>query len=54
MWFMLNNRTRISILTPIGETDKAKIMNGIRQGSFAAGLASSINIGSVLYDIKKV
>ena len=33
MWFTLNNRTRISLLTQIGETGNAKIMNGIGQGS---------------------
>ena len=36
---------RISILTPLGETDQATIMNGTGQGSFAAALASSLNIG---------
>ena len=29
MWFHLNNKTKISILTPFGETDGATIMNGI-------------------------
>ena len=53
MWFMLNNRTRISILTPVGETDNATIMNGIGQGSFAAALASSINIGTAVYEKTK-
>ena len=37
----------------MGETDTATIMNGIRQGSFAAALASSINIGIAVYDITK-
>ena len=32
-------------MTPVGETDNATIMNGIRQGSFAAALTSSLNIG---------
>ena len=50
---MLNNRTIISILTPVGETDNATIMNGIGQGSFAAALASSINIGTAVFDITK-
>ena len=45
MWFKLNNRTNISVLTPVGETEKATIMNGIGQGSFGAALASSLNIG---------
>ena len=53
MWFMLNNRTRILSLTPVGVTDKATIMNGIGQGSFAASLVSSINIGTSVYDIIK-
>ena len=39
MWFMLKNRTRISILTQVGEADNATIINGIGQGSFAAALA---------------
>ena len=43
MWFHLNNK--IKIFTPLGETDGATIMNGIGQGSFAAALASSLNIG---------
>ena len=45
MWFHLNNKTKISIFTPLGETYGATIMNGIGQGSFAAALASSLNIG---------
>ena len=53
LWFKLDNRTRISILTPVGETDNATIMNGIGQGSFAAALASSINIGATVHDITK-
>ena len=28
MWFMLNNKTKISVLTPLGETNQATIMNG--------------------------
>ena len=41
MWFHLNNKTKISILTPLGETDGATILNGIGQGCFTADL----NIG---------
>ena len=40
-------------LTPVGETDTKTIMNGIGQGSFAAALASSINIGSAVSDTTK-
>ena len=53
MWFMLNNKTKISVLTPIGETDQATIMNGIGQGSFGAALASSLNIGCGIDRITK-
>ena len=53
MWFHLNNKTKISILIPLGETDGATIMNGIRQGSFAAALASSLNIGCAVDGITR-
>ena len=43
----------ISILTPLGETDGATIMNGIGQGSFAAALASSLNIGCAVDGITR-
>ena len=36
MWFKLNYSTRISILTPVGQTDGATKSNGIGKGSFAA------------------
>ena len=29
MWFKLNKKTKISILTPVGETEGATIMNGL-------------------------
>ena len=53
MWFHLNNKTKISILTPLGETDGATIMNGIGQGSFAVALASSLNIGCAVDGITR-
>ena len=53
LWFKLNNMTCISILRPVGDTDNAIIMNGIGQGSFAEALASSINIGTAVYNITK-
>ena len=53
MWLHLNNKTIISLLTPLGETDGAKIMNGIGQGSFAAALASSLNIGCAVDGITR-
>ena len=45
MSFKLNNRNRISILTPLWETEGVTIYNGMGQGRFAAALASSLNIG---------
>ena len=53
MWFKLNNKTRISILTPRGEIEGATIINGIGQGSFAAALASSLSIGCAVDKITK-
>ena len=53
MWFKLNNKTNISVITPVGETEKATIMNGRRQGSFGAALASSLNIGCGIDRITK-
>ena len=49
----LNNRTRISILTPLGQIDGATIIKGIGQGIFATALASSINIGKAVDEITK-
>ena len=37
----------------MGETDGATIMNGIGQGSFAAALASSLNIGCAVDGITR-
>ena len=30
MWFMLNNKTKISVLTPLGETNQATIIERYR------------------------
>ena len=49
----LNKKTHTSILTPVGETDTATIINGLGQGSFAAALASSIYTGNSVYNITK-
>ena len=53
MWFKLNNKTRISILTPIVVTEGATIINDIGHGSFVTALASSLNIGSAVDEITK-
>ena len=57
MWFHLNNKTKISIFTPLGETDGATIMNSKGQGSSSAALASSLNMCSrrfIIENIKKL
>ena len=53
MWFHLNNKTKILIFKPLGETDGATITNGIGQCSFAAALTSSLNIGCRVESITK-
>ena len=50
MWFKLNCKTRISVVTSVGESDASRIFDSIGQGSFGAVLASSLNIGTAIYD----
>ena len=50
MWFELNCKTRISVITSVGESDAERIFDSIGQGSFGAALASSINKGTAIYD----
>ena len=50
MWFKLIYKTRISVVTYVGESDAARIFDSIGQGSFGAALASSLNIGTAIYD----
>ena len=45
LWFQLNIRTKISILTPVEETKRATIINGIGQGSFAAAECKKYKMG---------
>ena len=49
MWFKLNCKTRISVVT----SDASRIFNIMGQGSFGAALASSLNIGTAIYDATK-
>ena len=50
MWFKLNCKTRISVVTTVGETDARRIFDSIGQGSFGAALASALNIGTAIYN----
>ena len=45
LWYKLNEGTRISVKTSVGETDKATIFDSIGQGSVGAALVSALNIG---------
>ena len=53
MWFKLNCKTRISVVTPVGESDAARFFDSIGQGSFGAALASSLNVVTSIYDATK-
>ena len=46
MWFKLNCKTHISVVTSVGVSDAARIFDSIGQG---AALASSQNIGTAIY-----
>ena len=48
MWFNLNDKTRISVKTSVGESGTAMIRDSIAQGSFGAALVSSVNIGTAI------
>ena len=50
LWFNLNCKTRISVLNSVGEYDAARMFDSIGQGSFGAALASSLNIGTAIYE----
>jgi len=50
MWFKLNEDTRISVKTSVGESDSNLIKNSLGQGSFRAALAYSLNIGCAIKD----
>ena len=50
LWFKLNEDTRISGRTSVGESDSKLIKNSLGQGSFGAALASSLNIGCAIQD----
>ena len=53
LWYKLNENTRISVRTTVGETEKAVITDSIGQGSMGAALVSSMNIGRTLEEVDK-
>ena len=53
LWYKLNENTRISVRTTVGETEKAVITDSIGQGSMGAALVSSMNIGRTLREVDK-
>ena len=48
LWYKLNENTRISVKTSVGESDSAIVPNTIGQGSVGAALVSSLNIGTAM------
>ena len=46
----MNEDTRISVRTSVGESESKLIKNSLGQGSFGAALASSLNIGCAIKD----
>ena len=50
IWYKLNEGTKISVKTSVGETDKATIFDSIGQGSVGAALVSALNIGVAIDD----
>ena len=46
----MNENTKISVKTSVGESKTAPIKDSVGQGSFAAALVSSLNIGSAIAD----
>ena len=50
MLYRLNKNTKISVKTSLGESKTAPIKDSVGQGSFAAALISSLNIGSAIAD----
>ena len=53
LWYKLNENTRISVKTSVGETEKATVRDTIGQGSVGAPLVSSMNIGRTVSELDK-
>ena len=53
MWYKLNENTKISVKTPVGESNTAPIFDSVGQGSFGAALISSLNIGCAIDELFK-
>ena len=53
MWYKLNEDTRISVKTSVGQSRSKKIKDTIGQGSSGAALVSSLNIGCAMEEAFK-
>ena len=53
LWYKLNENTKISVKTSVGESDSATVANTIGQGSVGAALVSSLNIGTSIEETFK-
>ena len=45
IWYKLNEETRISVRTSVGDSDEKSLVDWLGQGSAGASLVSSLNIG---------
>ena len=46
--YKLNDNTKILVKTSVGESKTAPIKDSVGEGSFAAALVSSLNMGSAI------
>ena len=53
IWFKINNKTRLSVKTSVGDSKFYSIRDSIGQGQNAAALVSSMNIGCAMEDTFK-
>ena len=53
MFHKLNENTKISVKTSVGESKTAPIKDSVGQGSFGAAIVSSLNIGCAVDDLFK-
>ena len=53
LWFMMNENSRISVKTSVGDTEERTILDSIGQGSAGAALVSSLNIGCAIDKVFK-
>ena len=53
LWFLMNEETRISVKTSVGDSEERNLLDSIGQGTAGAALVSSLNIGCAIEKIFK-